>query len=385
MPLDYKIAPGQYVKIYLNSVLRFTGIVNDTSTKKAAEGIYTLFQEVNCGGLNTIPSRRTVQANYAEGTTVSTIVTDIITDILSQEGITQGRIDNGSEVAPDAILLKEDWKDDCISVSDILDECAAKSGYQWFIDKNFALQFYRDTTISTSTNNLVDGGTFDDFRQVIVNETIDNYNNKCFVLGGNDDHGDQIFVIQGTLTQQNSQQLIAGGSGVYGYVHRDSVLTEHDYIIAEAGTSATTIYRAPHPFSTGDFFWNVTRDKYSIITNGTYDPDYATCESVPSQASGDTIECYMWPNMVGRNIINKQSFMPTIVDFKSYNTEFEPSDKIQISLSDVSVSGYFSIDELNIREVQACVFEAQIKAIYRDSANFSTQKNASYVEFFRGF
>jgi hypothetical protein len=379
MALDYKVYPGQYVKIDLNGVLRFAGVINGTSSKKVQNGINTIFQDVECVGFNNIPSRRTIKIDYAADTTASVVIADMVDDFLVQDGVTSGTINTG-------IVFKDEWRDDVICIADVLDECAARSGYQWFIDKNMALQFYQDpTTVSTSTYNLIDGDSFTDYRDVTVNETIDNYVNKVFVLGGNDDHGDPIIAIRGDATAQNEMQSICAGTGVYGQVHRDPAIVGHEYITAVSGTSPTTIAVGGHPFATGDYFWNVTRNAYSIITDGTSDPDFAECESVASQASGDVIEVYGEANQIARNVIKKQATIPTIVEFSSFNIDWEPGYKIQISLSDVSVSGYFNIDEVSITEDQATYFKSKVKCVKRNESNFSTQKNSSYVEFFRGF
>lgn len=372
------IYPGQYIKIYLNSELKFSGIANSCDYMQHKNGIGRLKQEVRCVGLNNIPTRRTIKIDYSADTTASDIVSDMIDDYLSQEGIEAGEIDNG-------IVFDEEWTNEIITISDVLDECAAKSGYQWFIDKYMKLNFYQEpTTISNSTFTLESGGRFLDYRNIRVNETIDNYVNKVFVVGGNDWHGDIIYTVNGDIVSQNQMQSITAGSGVYGLIHRDSAIVEHDYKFCEAGTNETTIYMTAHGMNVNDWFWNVSQDAYSVVTD-VLDADSFECESVTSQASDDTLEIYVDANSIGNNIIKRQSDIPQTIEFSSFSTEFEPQTKLICSLIDIRLVGYYNIESVNISDRGNNTFETKVRAIRKIIDDFSTQQQPGFTDYFRGF
>lgn len=369
---------GQYVKIYLNSDLKFTGTVDNSTYKKESEAVATIFQNVNCTNLNNIPARRTIKLDYDSDTTASTIVNDMIDDYLALDGIEAGEIQNG-------VVFENEWKNEVINIGEVLDECANRSGYQWYIDKDMKLNFVQNpTTISSCTYTLEDSGSFEDFRAITVDDYKDNYANKIFVMGGNDDHGDLIYTINGSLTEQNRIQEINCGTGIHNYLFRDSGIVEHDYKVIESGSSPTQINFTAHPMSTGDFFWNITRNAYSFVTS--ISTDSFICESVASQASGDEIEYYVDCNKIGKNEQQKRVTVPQVITFKSFSNEFEPGTKLTVSISDMSLSGTYNIDSVNIEDVGSCHFVSTVKAIKRVSeSDFSTQKNSGYKEFFRDY
>jgi hypothetical protein len=366
---------GQYVKIKLNDELRFTGIINDCSYYRDKESIQ-LKQQVSCVNLNNIPARRTIKMNYSADTTASVVVRDMVDDYLSQEGIEQGQIDDG-------VVFEEEWINDVTNIAEVLDECSNRSGFQWFIDNDMKLNFYKNPTTVSSCTYSLDTSTFEDFRMINVNENIDNYTNKLFVVGGNDDHGDLIYTINGDIDKQNEIQNYCAGTGVYGVINRDSAIVGHEYKLIESGSGPTTVIWTNHPMAVNDFFWNVTRDIYSIVTE--ISTNSFTCESVASQASGDTIEAYVEANTTGRNMLSRQSEIPRKISFHSYATEFYPGTKLTVSVSNMSLSGVYCIDEVSISEKGACIWDVNINAVRRISTDFNTQKNLDYTDYFRGF
>jgi hypothetical protein len=247
------------------------------------------------------------------------------------------------------------------------------------------LNFYKDaSTVSSCAYQIENDGAFSDFRNVNIIKSIDNYINKNYVIGGNDDHGDVIWTMNGSLEEQNRMQGLCGGTGVYGSIHRDSAIVNHDYLIAEAGTTQTVLNITSHPFTVGDFFWNVSRNGRGYVTTVSNVNSVETT-NIPNQQSGDTIEVYYDANLVGKEIIRKQAQIPEIIEFSSYHLEFYPQTKLTVQLSDMSTLGVFNIDEVNISDKGSGYFEARVKAVLRDDSNFSTQKNPDYKDFFRGF
>lgn len=364
--------PGQYIKIKLNNELKFGGIIDNTSRRKEQTVIK---KDVNCVGYNNIPSRRTIELDYDYDTTSSVVVNDMI-DYLIQDGITTGSVSTG-------IILEDEWKNEVISISDVLDECSNRNGFQWFIDKDMKLNFLQEVTISDCTYTIVTGGTFSDYRDVVISDTINNYSNKVFVIGGNDDHGDVIWVNNADLDEQNDMQDICGGTGVYGIVNSDGAIVGHEYIIIGANSSPSVISWSTNSFEIGDWFWNITRNAKGYIT--ATGSTTVACTTISGQTVGDEIEVYKEANIVGRNTLKKQKIINETIEFKTFTIDFLPQTKLTVSISDLSCSGVYNIEEVNIQERQACYFEATVKAVKKVSTDFSTQKSANYVDFFKNF
>jgi len=273
-----------------------------------------------------------------------------------------------------------------ISISDVLDQVAEKSGFQWFIDKDFTLNFYQNpTTVSTCTYSISDStaSTFSDFRNVTIEETLDNYNNKVFLAGGQDQNGNQVLISQQDTTSILEMQDYSAGSGVYGVVDRNSQIQEASYEIAESGTSETAVVIGTVSIVTGDMIYNVSRGfKANVIAvDGT---TYTLDTTITSQAEDDTIIVYDMANNVARNTLERQKEIPKIITFDTFSLGFNPAEKLTVELSTLSVSSAeYVIDEVNISHFATDYFRSTVKAILRNSDTFNTQRNPSTVDYFR--
>ena len=366
---------GQYVRIKLDDETRFMGVINDCSYYRDNES-NQLTQQVSCINMNSIPARRTIGVNYASNTSASEIVKDMVDDYLLQEGIEQGEI-------TDEVVFQDEWKNDVTNIAEVLDQCANRAGYQWFIDTDMKLNFYKNpTTVSECTYSL-NTATFDDFRRITVNENIDNYSNKIFVVGGNDDRGNLVFTINGDIDKQNEMQLKTGGTGTWGVINRDSAIVGHQYAFSGPGTSPTQVVWTAHSLQVGDFFRNHTRGINSIVTE--VSANSFTCESVAGQTASDEVIRYTESNNVGKNMLSRQSEIPNKITFHSYATEFNPGTKLTVDVNNMKLNGVYNIDEVNISEQGACVWNVDVVAVKRISSDFNTQKNLDFTDYWRGF
>lgn len=386
MAIDFDVYAGQYVKIFINYELYFGGLIANITRSLNDESGGNIQTEVSCTGYNGIPARRTVMIDYAAADEYGTdVVTDMVDSYLYQEGIEQGTIDAGS-------LIENGWETRAINIADVLDTSAERSGYQWFIDKDMQLQFYQDPAVITDADNDIDSSSedFTDYRNVVVSDDIENYANKSFVLGGDDAYGTPVFVQQGDLAEQNAMQELCAGSGVYGKLTYDSGIDEFTLYEAEASTDTTNIYLEDHPFVTGDYFWNKTRDIYSYITDGESDPDVAVCETVTGQTSGDEIIFTRQANDIAANELKKSPYVPKTIEFDTFDITFEPQTKLYVNLPELGVlASYFNLTEVNMRHVSNSqtedegYFMTRVKGVLRKDSNFSTQKNNNFINYFR--
>ena len=71
------------------------------------------------------------------------------------------------------------------------------------------------------------GENYIDFSNVRYETTLEDYHNKCFVVGGISDEGHVIRAVFEDVDEIQNQQLVeGGGSGVYGHVILDESIEE---------------------------------------------------------------------------------------------------------------------------------------------------------------
>jgi len=388
---DYIPKCGQYIKfgITTDSTYKryFYGIIQDTTRRLMAENTDEIIMNIRATSLNTVPNRRTIEVAFDAGTTFQEIVETMVDEYLVGDGISQGTIDEGE-------TLDNDWYDDIISISDVLDRCARESGYQWFIDEEGDLNFYQDpSTIPTNSIVIDEGdlGTFGDIRQIRVNENIDQYLNKYFISGGYDERGNPILLGSEDFDESTAQQDITAGTGVYGEILRDSGIIGSDYVTAESGTTTTNITYTAHGQSVGDIVWNLTQNIYRAVAT-VVDADNFTVSAITGQSDGDIIVFFDKANIIFENIFKSQGRIPLKVDFASDTLSFNAGEKIRIKLPSLGITDdYFLIqkvslfDYVGLNATTTQGFRMNVSCVVRDNSNFSTQRLKDYRDYWGDF
>lgn len=145
---------GQQIKVAYNDKVLFGGSIYDVKT--SALGVenkgHKLLISISSNGYNHIPARRSITVDYSVPKTSGEIVTDMVNNYLSSEGITAGTINSGA----DWDAYPSDFPDKCISVKQVLDDMANKSGYKWYIDIERKLHFLENDTIVNAPHELKD-------------------------------------------------------------------------------------------------------------------------------------------------------------------------------------------------------------------------------------
>jgi hypothetical protein len=285
---------GQDVKVMEGSTVLFGGIIKNIVKRRLGIGTgddTLLDVEISSDGYYGIPARRTPGQWSYNNKTCGYIVDDVVTRLLADEGVTAGTIEDG------ATLIEYDSSG--FQAKDILDDMAAASGYKWYIDDDKALHFVAEDTIVDAPHDIVEGGTFTDFRDVVVEDTLDNYRNKQFVVGGIGDDGHTIMITDEDTTEIAAQQAIEGGAsystGVYGNVIEDGNLeTVEDAEIVAA--EALKLYGAiPQTisFESRATDWDAgTRLKVNLQTFGiSTDKYYLIEECVLEDEDGKNLKC----------------------------------------------------------------------------------------------
>lgn len=304
---------GQELIVTESGVTKFGGIVKVAPAERPGAGTgntTTIYVDVMSDGYSSIAARRTVTAWYA-GKTCGYIVGKMITDYLADEGITAGTVNAG--------VTLSSYVKGATSIKEILDELADLSGYKWYIDDNKALQFLQEDTITAAAHDIVEGGVFTDFRDVQVEENLEMYRNKQFILGGVLGDGSTLVYSKQIAAEITARQAIEGGSGVYGNVFQDTnILTD-----ADAEVAADNLLK-----------------KYGTV------PITLTFNSDTNDWVAGT-----------KLLVNLPTF-------------------------GISTNTYFLIEEVTVRDLGGGNIRSYITATRRDGTSFSTQRTSNYVDYF---
>lgn len=169
---------GQEMIVTQDGAVWFGGIIKTGGRDKIANefGGNTLLEVlVSSDGYHSIPARRTIAAEYGEPVYCGQLVQDFITNHLAAEGITAGTIDDGA-------LLPNYRK--TVNGKAALDEWADTSGVKWWIDDSKQLHFTQEEELTDAPYSLIEGGEFRDYVLGKVEESLEGYRNKQFVVGG---------------------------------------------------------------------------------------------------------------------------------------------------------------------------------------------------------
>lgn len=376
--ITLKPQAGQYVRITLDDEIRFYGVLADTQLKGQNEIHPYVYMNCNCISLKGLAGRRTISVDYAADTTTDEIVSDMVDQYLGQEGL---KPSNVAYISTGHAIGKE-WKSDIITIADVLDECAAKEGFQWFIDNDWNLNFCQDIT----PNTIVPLDTTSRFRGLVTRQTLDGYINKAFIIGGKDEYGDVIQTVNMSLTQQDSTQEICAGSGVYGYILRDSALSTVLTHSAEAGTSGKTINWTGHGLKVGTYIYNLTIGEAAWIVTVDDANNFTVNDTASDQTQADIIVTYPLNDAAGLNIIKRLGFKPQFVDYTIDQISINPQNRQKINLPRLGIDeAYYNIDSVTIQATGGGLFESKVNAKLSDENNFSTQHHPTYSDYMRGF
>ena len=370
---------GQIIKIVDGAITVFAGPIQLANIRRIGNSQSSKVNiDFQSSGYNTVPQRRTVEDEFFD-TTAKVIVEFQVDNYLSAEGITKGTIETGADIDeyPQSGL-------DGKNIKEILDDMAEISGCVWYIDQNRALHFITLDTITDAPETLEDAGTFKDFWDVEVVQSLEDYRNKQFVKGGIDDDGDLIFVGSTDYDEVNERQLLEGGTGVYGNVLENNNLTFAERYTADTGTNTTTIVTTvAHGLLAGDVIVNMTRNNAKrevlTVTNTTT----FTVASVTDQAAGDIIKTYPDANVIMRQMLRTYGGGKTLT-FTTSNLDFAPLQKLIVDLAQVGIENEeYLIEEVNIIDINGKHLRANVIASLRDFTNASSRPIEGWEEYFR--
>lgn len=274
--------PGQEVHV----LPYFKGIIHTVSYEKIEPGLGQdkwVEIQISVYGYSNIPQRRTINGSWNMKYAGEIVQQLLSPDLLMQEGITAGTIQQG------AFLTEYDVY--TMSVKDILDELAEKSSYKWFIDSEKKLFFGDEVEVQPTPLKIDEnqtGGNYIDFSNVRYETTLEDYHNKCFVVGGISDEGHIVRAVFEDVDEIQNQQIVeGGGSGVYGHVILDESIEDVQVAMEKAIKEVQRRGRKPSTLSfttldtrIAEVFINNTRKMYVNIPTLGLNDRYFTINTV---------------------------------------------------------------------------------------------------------
>jgi hypothetical protein len=312
---DWIPQTGQDIQLRNGSTIVWGGTIKSVRRRMVYEtpACDTLIYDVYSEGYNHIPTRRTVAMTW-DDTDAGTIVEYLRDVVLVDELIGAGTIESG-------ISINE--YDVTDNVRAILDHLADASGYKWYIDDSRNLHFVAEDVVADAAHALVDDNGYQEYSEVELDEQMEEYRNKQFVVGGLDDDGMDAAAVIRNIGQIQSRMEIEGSSGVYGDVYNDSQIETDD----DAHTTAVSRLRQ----------WGST--------------------------------------------------VPARLSFRSLDTDWRPNTKLEVELETLAIlPSYYLIEEVEIRDFTGntggTFLESRVMATRRAISNFGSHAKEDYITYF---
>lgn len=164
---DFDITKGMDVIIEQDSQTIFAGKVH----KPKESGDKTRYVSVSCVDFSQMIDKRVIAEVY-EDTLAGDIVKDFIAKVFSQEGISEGTIQDGPTMAKAVFPY--------ISGNAAMNEICDQTGYFWEVDKDKKLSFFERATYNAPFELTDDSGNYSGLQ---VEEAGDNYRNRQITRG----------------------------------------------------------------------------------------------------------------------------------------------------------------------------------------------------------
>jgi hypothetical protein len=278
---------GMPVEFAFQNMVLFRGFIEKaTATKWSREGTdqFTFVWDIDCIDNHYLADKRIV-AFAMENTEAGTAVQKIVDDYLSQEGVTVGAIQQGSELAQ----IQFNY----IPASEALDKLAEAADYIWYIDHDRKIYF-----ISRSTNAAPWSLTrLDIFGTAKVESGNPQYRNVQYIKGGREttdiqteifygDGENRTFTVGYDIAEQPTVEVsINGGEWVSQTVSVKGAEEEGQWVWKEGDKTASQ-NRDVEPLTDADRVRIQYRGMFPVIIRSKVDSAILDRQSVEGTGTG---------------------------------------------------------------------------------------------------
>lgn len=384
MGFDFDIDSGQMVRIKLNSDTIFTGICSGNARNGP---LFSNQRRTNyqLEGLKTMMMKRAIAyATFNTGTYMSAAVKDVrIMDYTA--GITAGDIRVSDTFEEKQIV-------DGKNIVELLDDWAGIAAAHWFIDHDLKLNFFTTVTPTSATVTIdSDFGTFTDFRNVSVEESISDYSNSVLFIGG------EAFALTARLWRYNNEDYDemlnrTGYNSPCFEVISDTAVVEYPRIKAQktSSTSAIALSNSSYAYgvASGDQIYNKTRKAYSFVTTVSIDTStqtiFSISPSIPSMAVGDSIVYYTTLNKNVKNIVAKKcGYPPHTLKFDTFTNNFNVRQRLYANIPDLAIQGYYNIIGVEITDLGGDNWNFSVTGERKNYTDYTVFSDLGYKQYFK--
>lgn len=384
MGVDFDIDSGQMVKIKLNSDTIFTGICMGNNRSGPTYGGVRK-TSYNMEGLKTMLQKKAIAyLTFNTGTSISAAVKN--TRIMDYTyGLTAGDI-RVNDVFEEKQII------DGKNITELLDEWANIAAAHWFIDHDLKLNFYTTVSIASCSVTVdTDFGTFTDFRNVTIDESIAEYSN-CVLLIGGENNGATNRIFRYNNDDFDEMMNRTGYSSPCYEVISDNSVVERAvrYMQLTSSISAIQVFHAAPALGvgSGDMIYNKTLKEYAFCTTVSVDTTtqtiFSITPSIPGMTTGDAIYMYPTLNKNVRTYVSKKcGYPPHTVKFDSFTNNFNVRTRLYVNIPDLMVQGYYNIIGVEVTDLGGDNWNFAVTAERKNYNDYSVFSDLGYRQYFK--
>jgi hypothetical protein len=346
---DFEITKGMDVYIEQDGHVIFAGKVH----KPRKNGDKIRYVSVSCVDFSQMIDKRVIAEVY-ENALAGDIVKDFIDKVFSQEGISEGVIQDGPVMSKAVFPY--------ISGNAAMNELCDQTGYFWEVDKDKKLNFFERATYNAPFE-LTDSSC--NYANLQVEEAADNYRNRQITRGPKAISSTQtrefagdgkaqaftvdlpiakvpIIKVNGVPQTVGIRGLSADEDKHWHWQKEDKTISQNPSHEPLSATDTLTIeYQGYYPIII------VAENPGEIEARKTIEGGSGIYENVAYESNLDTQEASL---QYTEGLLERYGFIPDIVTFNTYNHGLKSGQLISIQNTKHNIDGTYLIESVTCRD-----------------------------------
>lgn len=340
---------GQQVVIWNDTMTEkmFSGVIHRCVASYMSLGNIAKTHDISCSDWTYLTDKR-IMAKAYRNQSAGSIVRDIITNYLTDEGITEGEVQDGPAVV-EAVF-------NYTVITDNLDSLAEKAGFEWWIDFDKKLHFVARDTFQSDIEIKDDSP----IRRIKVEDAAEKYRNRQYIRAGKDitDPQTERFVADGTqktftVGYPVAKEPIIKVDGIEQTVGVKGLHTGQQWYFSR-GSNSITQDNQEEPLTEGSIVEITYQGLFDIVAV-TYDTQEVEDRQEIEGGSGyhDAVDDN--PNITSRDSafdeanakLRRYGTIGTRVTFDTLMSNFKAGQLVRITLTDFGVDDEFLVESVS--------------------------------------
>lgn len=380
MGINYSIDIGQMVRIKLEGLEIFTGIVVDKPRIKI-DGGNTARYDYSCSSLKSLYGKNTDDEKYDAN--------EEMLNIFENHEVADIDVDQSIDDE-----INESYNTEGTTLYELYDSLSNQVGKTWLIE-DFTLKLIDiPSSIIDSDYNIDPLFTnFRDYRVVQISDDFDNFANNTFLFGAEYKGATLKYRYFDDQSYDDFISISGYQSGLVEVVSDTNIKRYSSKRIADAGTVEDFIYdnlNSPlgEDVERGDMIYNKTLDEITFVSTITFQSTTSVRYYVSPPVTGQTQSDLIWYNWNMKNsakqlLESKGGFPPLAANFESNTNGFNVRTRILINLPEMDCNRYFNISSVNISDLGAGIFNFQVTAESINYGRLNILKRNNFLKLWR--